>query len=84
MNSLLYNRCSNKKYKVVPIMEENVDDLDRRPTGLCMKFRRTMPIIHFEYDINQNIEGSQIVIRKPRPDVIDELDQLERGEYIAK
>jgi hypothetical protein len=65
-------------------MEENAYDLDRRHMSMYMKFRRTMPVIHFEYNINQNIEVSQIVIRKPQPDVIDELDQLERGEYSAK
>jgi len=67
MNSLF----PNKKYKVVPIMEENVADLDRRT------LKPLNNLIHDAF-----VHCFQIGIRISCSDVT--LDQLERGEYIAK
>ena len=41
-------------------------------------------LIYFEYELREDLAVCQIVIRKPPSNIIDELDQLERGEYIAK
>lgn len=69
MNSL-NSLFPNKKYKVVPIMEENGADLDRRTLKPSKKL------------IHEGVHRFQIDMRKSWSDVT--LDQLERGEYIAK